>query len=202
MRLSAAVAGIAVTALATLAGGPAFADVYDYGYAPTYGGYSVGAGSACPSGQCRTNCYGPSCGSCATGTCPTGTCPNGSCGPRSSERRKSLYGSSSCEDGRCGTCPNGRCQSGRCESGHCEPGRCESGTCGDGCPNGQCRSGYKRLHRPATEDYGRSRYAPLEPEQEPPYPVSSERYSARRAARLTGPRYDRVNGNLESPFYN
>ena len=91
------VVGTAVALLAFAAVPQAHADVYDYGYGPVYGGYSVGNG-VCPNGQCSgsysslysatypvysaqsygAESYGPQ--TCPSGSC--GTCPNGSCGMR------------------------------------------------------------------------------------------------------------------------
>jgi hypothetical protein len=49
--------GAAVALLAFAAVPQAHADVYDYGYGPVYGGYSVSNG-ACPNGQCSGS-YSP-----------------------------------------------------------------------------------------------------------------------------------------------
>jgi len=195
----AALAAVAVvgTAFASSAHG----GVYDYNYAPSYGGYPVSSAPVCPSGQCYPSVsapsytltsYGPGTAYGTGATYGTTTCPNGNCGS---------CGVNGCfANGRCGTCPSGTCRSGNCPAS-CPNGNCSHGSCPNGnCPNGQCTGGRNR-------DLGRSLDAPsyTRPELTSPSAqyVPSSWSRAPRASRTydVGP-HDRFNGNLESPFYN
>ncbi len=169
-------AGAAVAILACWAMPQARADVYDYGYGPVYGGYSMSSGS-CPNGQCSGS-YSPiysatypvySAQSYGVQTCPSGTCgscANGSCGMRG-QCSGGQCSSGQCVGGQCstgqcstGTCGTGGCRSGRC--GTCPSGDCERGSCGANCPNGQCATRYRGsidpISRPALRNYDRPDY--------------------------------------------
>jgi hypothetical protein len=207
----AALAAVAVvgTAFASSAHG----GVYDYSYAPSYGGYPVSSAPACPSGQCYPGATAPSYsytpsyslssyGSAApvygtgaaygTSTCPNGNC--GSCGPNGC-----------CANGRCGTCPAGTCRSGNCPA-NCPNGNCANGSCPSGkCPNGNCANGQCTIRN---RDLGRSLDGPnyTRPESRPEHGAPSAQYVPANWSRSprsydAGPR-NRSNDNLESPFYN
>jgi hypothetical protein len=190
LKLAAIAAG---AILAAAAGGQVRGGVYDYSYTPTYSGYPV-SGSVCPTGQCGSSVpvpsyssyapsysyttYAPSATYGGGAAAPTGSCPNGCCG----------VNGGCCANGRCGTCPAGTCRSGNCPAN---------------CPNGQCNSSRNRDAGPVTD-------APMAPSYaQPEYSRSAPRYtptnwspapSARR--NYDAGRSDRVNGELESPFYN
>jgi hypothetical protein len=212
-------AGVAVALLAFAAMPQARADVYDYGYGPVYGGYSVSNGS-CPNGQCSGS-YSPiysatspvysaqSYGAqiCPSGTC--GSCSNGSCGMRGQ-----------CSGGQCATgqCANGGCRTGHC--GTCPSGDCERGNCGTNCPNGQCTTRYRGSSdlqsRPALRNYDRPDYGPREEtlyranysSERPAYRDRDYRdrdyrdESVSRRSRRIDPRPLNRDTDRESPFYN
>jgi hypothetical protein len=202
----------AVAVLGTAFASSARGGVYDYSYAPIYGGYPVSSAPVCPSGQCYPSVATPSYSYTPTysftsygagttygtgATYGTSPCPNGNCG--------SCGVNGCCANGRCGTCPSGTCRSGNCPAncpnGNCSNGSCPNGNCPNGnCANGQCTSGRNR-------DLGRSLDAPSY--TRPDFTAPSAQYAPTNWSR--GPRdsrsydpgqYDRSNGNLESPFYN
>jgi hypothetical protein len=217
--------GAAVALLAFAAVPQAHADVYDYGYGPVYGGYSVGNG-ACPNGQCSgsyspiysatypvhsaqsysAQSYGPQ--TCPSGSC--GTCPNGSCGTRGQ------CAGGQCSSGQCATgqCSSGGCRNGRC--GTCPSGDCERGNCSGNCPNGQCTTRYRGTvdpqSLPSARNYDRPDYGPREETSYRPT-YSSERPSyrdrrdyrdesvSRRSYRSDSRPLSR-DSERESPFYN
>jgi hypothetical protein len=207
-----ATAAVAVATLAAMTGSAAWADGYDYPYAPVYVPYSAGS-YYCPSGNCYPGAYAPSystyygpaaCpgGNCATGgcaggrctTCPTGTCTSGTCP------------TGTCPTGTCpsGTCPSGRCLSGSCSSGTCPSGSCPSGACQYGncsstCPNGQCTTRYNRVRRAAPDDGTASDDSQFDPGV---HVGPTPSFPAPRPIRLSSPRDNRYEDNQESPFYN
>jgi hypothetical protein len=197
----------AVAVLGTAFASSAHGGVYDYSYAPSYGGYPVSSAPACPSGQCYPSVtmpsysYTPSYSLTSYGTGTTygtgaiygpSTCPNGNCG--------SCGPNGCCANGRCGTCPSGTCRSGNCPAG-CPNGNCSTGSCPNGnCPNGQC-SGVRY------RDSGRSLDAPsyTQPDLGTPsaqYAPTSWSRTPRSSRNYDADRRDRLNDNLESPFYN
>ncbi len=120
--------GAAVALLAFAAVPQAHADVYDYGYGPVYGGYSVSNG-ACPNGQCSGS-YSP---------LYSATYPVYSAQSYSAQS----YGPQTCPSGSCGTCPNGSCgMRGQCAGGQCSSGQCVGERM---LPTGQCSTGQGRL---------------------------------------------------------
>ncbi len=183
-------AAVVAAVLSCVIVGQAKGGAYDYGYGAVYSPYPVGAGTYCPSGQCYPTIYAPTYPTYTVGSpYGTSTCPSGSCGA-----------GGYCTNGRCTGCPSGNCPSARGNGpcGTCPSGSCANGRCTSDCPNGQCTTRY----RPASRNLSSAPISSPRPdfEDEPPRPL--EFRSPRATQRYVPSRYERTNGNLESPFYN